>query len=109
MDWDTERPMREWMKPELETTIQDTLAADCPNLELATLCLEELRIRGKARKAEWMFAQSTWQPIPWLPAALSPCPLAAMAEPAKTVMSPHSKPCFIALMIIRDVIGSSIV
>jgi hypothetical protein len=70
MNWNTERPMRERMKPELETTIQDTLAADRPNLELATLCLEELRLRGKARKAEWMFERSTWQPIPWLPAAL---------------------------------------
>jgi hypothetical protein len=66
----TERPMRDWVKPQLEATIQDTLAAKAPNLELATLCLEELRIRGKARTAEALFERSGWQPIPWLRSAL---------------------------------------
>ena len=66
----TERPMRDWVKPQLEATIQGSLAANVPNLELATLCLEELRIRGKARKAEAIFERSGWQPIPWLRSAL---------------------------------------
>ena len=57
IDYYTERPFKTWKRPELEERIRNWLALNPPRLELATLALDELKLRGglRARSASKLF------------------------------------------------------
>lgn len=61
-----ERPFRNWKSPLLTTLIGGWLRLDPPSLELATVALEELRMRGDDLNAAMRFAEVGLPPIPWL-------------------------------------------
>jgi hypothetical protein len=60
------RPFRNWQSSHLETLINGWLMSNPPYLELATLALGELMVRGDDLAASMKFAELQLAPIPWL-------------------------------------------
>lgn len=71
LNYNHERPFRNWQTPLLETLIGGWLASNPPCLELATLAHNELLERGNSLAAAMKFANFELLPIPWLDAARS--------------------------------------
>lgn len=69
LDYEAGRPFAGWQSRHLETLIGGWLQLDPPNLELATLALEELTERREDLNARMKFARLELAPIPWLGAA----------------------------------------
>lgn len=71
IDYCSGRPFMSWQKPALLTCIKEWLSLNPPKLELATLALEELKMRGptRAAAAQRCFYHAGLLPIPWLAAA----------------------------------------
>ncbi len=61
-----ERPFRNWQSGHLETLIGGWLANNPPCLELATMALEELALRGDDLAASMKFFDHDLEPILWL-------------------------------------------
>ena len=66
LDYAARRSFLTWSKPDLLGLIETSLRSDPPRMELATLALEELTIRGKTGKARSLFAAAGLPPIEWL-------------------------------------------
>ncbi len=60
------KPLRNWPDRPLAAAIGGWLSCDPPLLELATLALEELRLRGADLNAGMKFVEADLEPIPWL-------------------------------------------
>ena len=69
LDYSAERPFSKWASRHLETLIGGWLQLDPPCLELATLGLAELTLRGDDLNARMKFAAARLEPIPWLETA----------------------------------------
>ena len=71
LDYRANRPFKDWRRPEMLERIEEWLGLDPPRLELATLALDELNIRGlnRAHAALPLFVEAGIPPIGWLPAA----------------------------------------
>jgi len=68
-DYSADRPFIGWHKPDILAGIADWLAMDPPRLELATLALSELMVRGAtmaSAEATNIFAQAELSPVSWL-------------------------------------------
>lgn len=65
-DYRSLRPFKTYKRLQLEILIKKWLALDPPRLELATLAYEELKERGKERRALGLFDELGFPPIPWL-------------------------------------------
>ena len=61
-----ERPFRNWKDQQMTAAIGGWLSTDPPGLELATLALEELKLRGADLNAGMKFAAADLVPVPWL-------------------------------------------
>ena len=67
LDYRAARHFERWHAPHLIRSMRDWLTANPPRLELATLALDELRLRdSNVLKAEMVFADCHLQPIEWL-------------------------------------------
>ncbi len=64
-----EKPFRNWKSGHLETLIGGWLKSNPPCLELATLALSELVLRGEDLNATMKFTEAELAPIGWLDAA----------------------------------------
>jgi len=69
LDYQAPRPFRAWKKPDMLEHIEAWLHLNPPRLELATLALEELKIRRKSGRAFKLFENAGIRPIPWLASA----------------------------------------
>lgn len=69
LDYAKERPFSAWASRHLDILIGGWLQLDPPCLELATLALHELTLRGEDLNARMKFAQMQLEPIGWLIAA----------------------------------------
>lgn len=67
LDYRAARPFERWQAPHLIRSMKEWLTQNPPRLELATLALEELRLRdSKVLNAEMVFADCELAPIDWL-------------------------------------------
>ncbi len=66
LDYAHSRPFRNWKDAVLTAAVGGWVRMDPPSLELATLALHELELRGNDLNAAVKFAGSGLKPIPWL-------------------------------------------
>jgi len=66
INYDHPQPFRDWKTSILTAAIGGWLLENPPRLELATLVLHELKLRGDDLNADMKFAASGLEPIGWL-------------------------------------------